>query len=160
LLPHPHTIMSRTAVSNPRKRKQESPRLTQTTLPFVNTSNKKQKTTTKTTTTHTKPEEKEQEGKTPESGGSVAQGPDLQPKADGEVQVVKLEDDSLVTFYPRFQSKEEAQELFEQLLHAIPWQQSDITVYGKTYKSPRMQCWMANGAGEQLFSFVVACGVC
>ena len=45
-----------------------------------------------------------------------------------------------------FLSKEEAQELFDKLYNELTWQQSDIKMYGKVLKSPRMQCWMSENS--------------
>ncbi len=41
-------------------------------------------------------------------------------------------------YVPQFFSKAEADRLLQQLKIEIPWQQDDITVFGKTYKQPRL----------------------
>lgn len=46
--------------------------------------------------------------------------------------------DGSLHYYSRFFSRSEANTLFEQLLTSIPWQQDQITVFGKTYNQPRL----------------------
>jgi len=46
--------------------------------------------------------------------------------------------DSDIVYYPEFINSKESQTFFQFLLNDIPWQQDDITVYGKTYKQPRL----------------------
>ena len=46
--------------------------------------------------------------------------------------------DSDIIYYPNFYSIEEASALFENLKTNTPWQQDDITVYGKSYPQPRL----------------------
>ncbi|HBY67399.1 MAG TPA: alpha-ketoglutarate-dependent dioxygenase AlkB [Flavobacteriaceae bacterium] len=43
-----------------------------------------------------------------------------------------------VTYYPNFFSKKIADTYFETLLIETNWQQDDITIFGKTYKQPRL----------------------
>ncbi|WP_339703266.1 alpha-ketoglutarate-dependent dioxygenase AlkB [uncultured Marixanthomonas sp.] len=43
-----------------------------------------------------------------------------------------------VVYYPHFFSEKKAYTYFETLLKETNWQQDDITVFGKTYKQPRL----------------------
>lgn len=52
--------------------------------------------------------------------------------------------DALFEFYPNFFSKEEADILFEKLLNETPWQQDDITIFGKKIAQPRLTCLFGN----------------
>lgn len=43
--------------------------------------------------------------------------------------------------------------LFEELLHTIPWAQSDLRMAGRIVKTPRLQCWMGDeGVCPQVYS--------
>lgn len=46
--------------------------------------------------------------------------------------------DAHIEYYPDFFTPEEARVLFRRLLSEIPWQQDNITVFGKTYPQPRL----------------------
>jgi alkylated DNA repair dioxygenase AlkB len=46
--------------------------------------------------------------------------------------------DAEIIYYPNFLSQEKANALFEELLENTPWQQDEITVYGKKYLQPRL----------------------
>ncbi len=52
--------------------------------------------------------------------------------------------DSDIVYYPEFFSLEESNTYFKSLLERISWQQDDITVFGKTYKQPRLTALYAN----------------
>lgn len=52
--------------------------------------------------------------------------------------------DADVTYYPNFYDKGKADELFQLLLENTPWQQDDITVFGKTYEQPRLTALYGN----------------
>ncbi|WP_411768191.1 alpha-ketoglutarate-dependent dioxygenase AlkB family protein [Winogradskyella sp. A3E31] len=54
-----------------------------------------------------------------------------------EKQVMCLPNAELI-YYPNFYKKGEADRLYESLKQSTKWQQDDITVYGKTYKQPRL----------------------
>lgn len=47
-------------------------------------------------------------------------------------------------YYPSFFSKEEADILFEKLLNETPWQQDEITIFGKNILQPRLTCLFGN----------------
>ena len=49
-----------------------------------------------------------------------------------------------VTYYPNFITTQEAQLLYNELLQETPWQQDDITVFGKVYAQPRLTALYAS----------------
>jgi alkylated DNA repair dioxygenase AlkB len=80
---------------------------------------------------------------------------DVSPKESPlkEVQEIKLKKGGYIKLYKSFLSKEEADELFRHFRENMPWQQSDITVYGKKFKTPRFQCFMSEeGVGASVYS--------
>lgn len=52
--------------------------------------------------------------------------------------------DAEIEYYPNFFSEAEASQMFQQLLKEIPWQQDDITIFGKKYKQPRLTSFFGN----------------
>ena len=52
--------------------------------------------------------------------------------------------DAEIEYYPNFFTEIEATVLFQQILKETPWQQDDITVFGKTYKQPRLTAFFGN----------------
>ena len=52
--------------------------------------------------------------------------------------------DAEIIYYPDFFGKEKADTFFEKLKAEIPWQQDDITVFGKTYPQPRLTALFGN----------------
>ncbi|MFP2996278.1 alpha-ketoglutarate-dependent dioxygenase AlkB [Spongiivirga sp. MCCC 1A20706] len=46
--------------------------------------------------------------------------------------------DGDVVYYPNFFNAQKANSIYHQLLTETPWQQDDITVYGKVYAQPRL----------------------
>jgi alkylated DNA repair dioxygenase AlkB len=52
--------------------------------------------------------------------------------------------DAEIIYYPDFFGKEKADTFFEKLKTEIPWQQDDITVFGKTYPQPRLTALFGN----------------
>ena len=47
-------------------------------------------------------------------------------------------------YYPNFYSQDEATSYFNKLRKNTPWQQDDITIFGKTYPQPRLTALYAN----------------
>ncbi len=45
---------------------------------------------------------------------------------------------SEIIYYPEFFGSKESDSSFQFLLNNVPWQQDNITVFGKTYKQPRL----------------------
>ncbi|PVX46676.1 alkylated DNA repair dioxygenase AlkB [Flavobacterium sp. 103] len=52
--------------------------------------------------------------------------------------------DAEIIYFPAFLSKEEADSLFQELIENIPWQQDEITVYGKKHLQPRLTALYGN----------------
>lgn len=52
--------------------------------------------------------------------------------------------DAEVIYYPHFFDKEEADTIYAELINEIPWQQDEITVYGKKYPQPRLTALFGN----------------
>ena len=52
--------------------------------------------------------------------------------------------DAIFEFYPNFFSSEEADVLFQKLIHETPWQLDDITIFGKKIAQPRLTCLFGN----------------
>ncbi|PTM08510.1 MAG: alpha-ketoglutarate-dependent dioxygenase AlkB [Bacteroidetes bacterium] len=59
--------------------------------------------------------------------------------------------DADVWYYPNFFSNEESKYYFKKLLSETNWQQDDITVFGKTYKQPRLTALY--GTNEKPYSY-------
>jgi alkylated DNA repair dioxygenase AlkB len=60
--------------------------------------------------------------------------------------------DAEIIYYPNFFDKEEADSIFEQLVNEIPWQQDDITVFGKTHPQPRLTALFGNNGISYSYS--------
>ena len=52
--------------------------------------------------------------------------------------------DAVFEFYPNFFNKEEADLLWDKLMNETPWQQDDITIFGKKIAQPRSTCLFGN----------------
>ena len=52
--------------------------------------------------------------------------------------------DAVFEFYPNFFNQEEADMLFDKLMNKTPWQQDDITIFGKKIAQPRLTCLFGN----------------
>jgi len=60
-----------------------------------------------------------------------------------EAQVLELPKAEVI-YYPNFLEVKEATSIFESLQKETPWQQDDITVFGKIYAQPRLTALYAN----------------
>ena len=60
-----------------------------------------------------------------------------------DVQILKLPD-SDISYYPNFIPSADATDFFKTIKDSTPWQQDDITVFGKTYPQPRLTALYAN----------------
>ena len=60
-----------------------------------------------------------------------------------------------IEYYPNFFESIRANELFEKLKNEIPWQQDDITVFGKTYSQPRLTALFGNEGKPYAYSNIV-----
>lgn len=63
--------------------------------------------------------------------------------------------DAEIAYFPHFFDGITANELFQKLLHDTPWQQDDITVFGKTHPQPRLTCLFGNEGKPYGYSNIV-----
>ncbi|MDE0599807.1 MAG: alkylated DNA repair dioxygenase AlkB [Dokdonia donghaensis] len=57
-----------------------------------------------------------------------------------------------ITYYEDFLSKEEALHFYNTVYKETPWQQDDITVFGKTYAQPRLTALYGNNGKPYSYS--------
>jgi len=60
-----------------------------------------------------------------------------------------------IEYYPVFFDAVRAGEFFEKLRNEIPWQQDNITVFGKTYPQPRLTALFGNEGKPYSYSNIV-----
>ena len=60
------------------------------------------------------------------------------------MQEIKLHKGGSIRYKQNYISEEDSINLFNYLKDNMPWEQSDVIVYNKTFKTPRYQCWMGN----------------
>lgn len=63
--------------------------------------------------------------------------------------------DAEIEYYPNFFNTIRANELFEKLENEIPWQQDNITVFGKTHPQPRLTALFGNEGKPYGYSNIV-----
>lgn len=63
--------------------------------------------------------------------------------------------DASIEYFPNFFDENQSKELFEKLLNEIPWQQDNITVYGKTHPQPRLTALFGNEGKPYSYSNIV-----
>ena len=63
--------------------------------------------------------------------------------------------DAEIEYYPDFFSSAKANELLLKLQNEIPWQQDDITVYGKSHAQPRLTALFGNDGKPYGYSNIV-----
>jgi alkylated DNA repair dioxygenase AlkB len=63
--------------------------------------------------------------------------------------------DAEIEYYPNFFDAFRANELFEKLKNEIPWQQDNITVFGKTHPQPRLTALFGNEGKPYSYSNIV-----
>ena len=63
--------------------------------------------------------------------------------------------DSEIEYYPNFFDSNRANELFEKLKAEIPWQQDNITVFGKSHPQPRLTALFGNEGKPYSYSNIV-----
>jgi alkylated DNA repair dioxygenase AlkB len=63
--------------------------------------------------------------------------------------------DAEIIYFPDFLSNEEADSLFQELRKNIPWQQDQITVYGKKHLQPRLTALYGNEGKPYSYSNIV-----
>lgn len=52
--------------------------------------------------------------------------------------------DAEIIYYPAFFDKKEADAIYNELVHTVPWQQDEITVFGKKHLQPRLTALFGN----------------
>jgi alkylated DNA repair dioxygenase AlkB len=60
-----------------------------------------------------------------------------------------------IEYYPNFIDREKSNMLYEKLINEIPWQQDDITVFGKTHPQPRLTALFGNEGKPYCYSNIV-----
>jgi alkylated DNA repair dioxygenase AlkB len=60
--------------------------------------------------------------------------------------------DADILYFPLFLSQSEANLLFKDLIDNTPWQQDDITVFGKVHKQPRLTALYASNTNSYSYS--------
>ncbi len=63
--------------------------------------------------------------------------------------------DATIEYYPNFFGEVRANELFEKLQHEIPWQQDNITIFGKTHPQPRLTALFGNEGKPYSYSNII-----
>ncbi|WP_310554528.1 alpha-ketoglutarate-dependent dioxygenase AlkB [Flavobacterium sp.] len=63
--------------------------------------------------------------------------------------------DAEVEYYPYFFDFKNSNELFEKLANEIPWQQDNITVFGKTHPQPRLTSLFGNEGKPYGYSNII-----
>ena len=63
--------------------------------------------------------------------------------------------DAAIEYYPNFFDSTRADEFFDLLINQIPWQQDNITVFGKTHPQPRLTSLFGNEGKEYKYSNIV-----
>jgi alkylated DNA repair dioxygenase AlkB len=63
--------------------------------------------------------------------------------------------DAEIIYFPTFLKKEEADAIFNELIRNIPWQQDEITVYGKKHLQPRLTALYGNEAKPYSYSNII-----
>lgn len=71
-----------------------------------------------------------------------------------EKTILKLPHAELI-YIPNFISRQRADYYFEHLKSNVNWQQDDITVYGKTYKQPRLTALYAENKNSYSYSNII-----
>jgi alkylated DNA repair dioxygenase AlkB len=62
---------------------------------------------------------------------------------------------AVIEYYPYFFNTEQSKMLFEKLINEIPWQQDDITIFGKTHPQPRLTALFGNEGKPYSYSNIV-----
>ena len=62
---------------------------------------------------------------------------------------------AVIEYHPNFFTAEKSTFLFEKLRNEIPWQQDNITVFGKTHRQPRLTSLFGNEGKPYSYSNIV-----
>ena len=60
-----------------------------------------------------------------------------------------------ICYFPNFLNSEKADSFFESLRKNVPWQQDDITVFGRTYAQPRLTALFGNNEKPYSYSNII-----
>lgn len=72
------------------------------------------------------------------------------------VENIKLDlPDADIFYYPDFLNKSEADRFFAELIQSVQWQHDDITIFGKTYKQPRLTALYGSNGKPYSYSNIV-----
>ncbi len=63
--------------------------------------------------------------------------------------------DAEISYFPEFIGKVEADAIFNDLLQKTPWQQDNITVYGKNHQQPRLTALYGNNGKPYSYSNII-----
>lgn len=63
--------------------------------------------------------------------------------------------DAVFEYYPNFFSNDKAEELYKLLYEKTPWQQDNITVFGKNYLQPRLTALYGNEGKPYKYSNII-----
>lgn len=63
--------------------------------------------------------------------------------------------DATISYYPHFFDKTEADAIFTELLKTTPWQQDEITLFGKTHPQPRLTALYGNDGKPYSYSNII-----
>lgn len=63
--------------------------------------------------------------------------------------------DAEIIYFPSFFKKEEADAVFNELIQNTPWQQDEITVYGKKHLQPRLTALYGNEGKPYSYSNII-----
>jgi alkylated DNA repair dioxygenase AlkB len=63
--------------------------------------------------------------------------------------------DAEIIYFPTFLKKEKAEAIFNELIQNTPWQQDEITVYGKKHLQPRLTALYGNEGKPYSYSNIV-----
>ncbi len=63
--------------------------------------------------------------------------------------------DATIEYYPNFFDGKRADEFFDLLKNQVPWQQDNITVFGKTHPQPRLTSLFGNEGKEYKYSNII-----
>lgn len=60
--------------------------------------------------------------------------------------------DADVRYFPHFLAIEEADRMLDAVREEVPWQQDELTMFGKTHPLPRLTCWMGDPGAAYTYS--------
>lgn len=76
----------------------------------------------------------------------------VQPRLFNEYTENLLPGDGVASLFLDVVSSERGTAIFEALLEDVPWEQHDITIYGRTVSEPRLSAWVGDEGTEYTYS--------